>query len=39
VDGQIYRLNLIKRSMYIRGSFALLPRRVLSADSLHESCG
>lgn len=39
VEGQINRLKLIKRSMYNRGSFALLRRRVLYADSLHESCG
>lgn len=39
VEGQINRLKLIKRSMYNRGSFALLRRRVLYSDSLHESCG
>ena len=43
VEGQVNRLKLIKRSMYSRGSFALLRRRVLysdtSSDSLHESCG
>ena len=39
VEGQINRLKLIKRSMYDRGSFALLRRRVLYSDSLHESCG
>lgn len=43
VEGQVNRLKLIKRSMYNRGSFALLRRRVLysdtSSDSLHERCG
>jgi transposase len=43
VEGQVNRLKLIKRSMYGRGGFALLRRRVLysdtSSDSLHESCG
>ncbi len=39
VEGQINRLKLIKRSMYNRGSFALLRHRVLYSDSLHESCG
>lgn len=43
VEGQVNRLKLIKRSMYGRGSFALLRRRVLYSDpssgSLHESCG
>jgi hypothetical protein len=39
VEGQINRLKLIKRSMYNRGSFALLRRRVLYSDSLHECCG
>ena len=39
VEGQINRLKLIKRSMYNRGSFALLRRRTLYSDSLHESCG
>jgi transposase len=43
VEGQVNRLKLIKRSMYNRGSFALLRRRVLysdtTSDSLHERCG
>jgi len=43
VEGQVNRLKLIKRSMYNRGSFALLRRRVLysatSSDSQHERCG
>jgi transposase len=43
VEGQVNRLKLIKRSMYSRGSFALLRRRVLYSDTssgpLHESCG
>lgn len=43
VEGQVNRLKLIKRSMYSRGSFALLRRRVLysptSSDSQHERCG
>ncbi|MHB8600759.1 MAG: hypothetical protein ACYDER_28630 [Ktedonobacteraceae bacterium] len=43
VEGQVNRLKLIKRSMYSRGSFALLRRRVLyptsSSIPLHESCG
>ncbi len=39
VEGQINRLKLIKRSMYNRDSFAILRRRVLYSDSLHESCG
>lgn len=39
VEGQVNRLKLIKRSMYSRGSFALLRRRVLYSDSQHESCG
>jgi transposase len=43
VEGQVNRLKLIKRSMYNRGSFALLRQRVLyvpsTSDPLHESCG
>ena len=39
VEGQVNRLKLIKRSMYSRGSFALLRRRVLYSDSQHERCG
>ena len=43
VEGQVNRLKLIKRSMYSRGSFDLLRRRVLyhhsSSVPLHESCG
>ena len=42
-EGQVNRLKLIKRTMYNRGSFDLLRRRVLysesSSVSLHESCG
>lgn len=33
VEGQVNRLKLIKRSMYNRGSFALLRRRVLYSDT------
>ena len=39
VEGQVNRLKLIKRSMYNRGSFALLRRRILYSDSQHERCG
>jgi transposase len=43
VEGQVNRLKLIKRSMYNRGSFALLRHRVLyvpsTSDPLHERCG
>lgn len=42
-EGHINRLKLIKRTMYNRGSFDLLRRRVLYSESsslpLHESCG
>ncbi len=42
-EGQVNRLKLIKRSMYNRGSFALLRHRVLyvpsSSDAQHERCG
>lgn len=33
VEGQINRLKLIKRSMYGRGNFDLLRKRVLRADT------
>jgi transposase len=43
VEGQVNRLKLIKRTMYSRGSFALLRHRVLyvpsPSDTQHESCG
>jgi transposase len=42
-EGHINRLKLIKRSMYNRGSFDLLRRRVLYSEPsslpLHERCG
>ena len=42
-EGHVNRLKLIKRTMYNRGSFDLLRRRVLYSESpslpLHESCG
>jgi transposase len=43
VEGHVNRLKLIKRSMYNRGSFDLLRRRVLYSGTLspplHQSCG
>jgi transposase len=42
-EGHVNRLKLIKRTLYNRGSFDLLRRRVLYSESsslpLHERCG